>query len=179
MRKTLLVSSTALIVAGVAGFAAPASAAGTTTTFIVGAGALSVSAPASGALGTGSPGATASAALGSVTVNDARASLLGTWTTSVIGSAFTTGGGTSAETIPASAVTYASGPATATTGLGVFVPGQLTTLLAVPIDSSQVAFVRAASVGNSTATWSPTVIVNVPAAAVAGTYTGTITHSVA
>jgi hypothetical protein len=29
------------------------------------------------------------------------------------------------------------------------------------------------------ATWNPTLIVDIPAGAVAGTYTGTITHSVA
>jgi hypothetical protein len=29
------------------------------------------------------------------------------------------------------------------------------------------------------AAWNPTIVVNIPAAAVAGTYSGTITHSVA
>jgi hypothetical protein len=34
-------------------------------------------------------------------------------------------------------------------------------------------------VGNNTTTWNPTLIVTIPSTAVAGTYTGTVTHSVA
>ena len=33
--------------------------------------------------------------------------------------------------------------------------------------------------GSNSASWNPTLVVNVPAAAVAGTYSGTVTHSVA
>jgi hypothetical protein len=33
-------------------------------------------------------------------------------------------------------------------------------------------------VGDNTASWNPTVAINVPASAVGGTYTGTLTHSV-
>jgi hypothetical protein len=36
----------------------------------------------------------------------------------------------------------------------------------------------AATTGNNFATWNPTVSITLPAQAVAGTYSGTITHSV-
>jgi hypothetical protein len=179
MRKALAVTATAVLAGSVlGGLAAPASA-GTTTTFSITSGALSVTAPSSVALSDVAPGGNATGALGPVSVADARASLTGAWTASVVSSAFTTGGGTTAETIPATAVTYWSGLATSTSGLGVFVPGQLTALNAVAINAPQTAFSRALSVGNSTAAWSPTVTVAVPATAVVGTYTGTITHSIA
>jgi hypothetical protein len=178
MRKTRLVTATALVVGALAGFAGPADA-GTSTTFAISSGSLALTAPSSASLGSGSPGSTVSGSLGSVSVDDARASLTGAWTATVVSSAFTTGGATTAETIPASAVRYWSGPTVTTTGLGVFLPGQATAELAVAISTAQTAFSRAASVGNSTASWSPTVIVTVPADAVAGEYVGTITHSLA
>ncbi|MCW2599192.1 MAG: hypothetical protein JWM02_1021 [Frankiales bacterium] len=179
MRNTLLVTSTALVVGALTGLAGQASAASTTTTFSVDAGPLGVTAPSNSALGSAAPGSTASASLGSVTVNDTRASITGSWTATVVSSAFTTGTATANETIPATAVKYWSGAATGTTGLGVFTPGQLTSLLAVTIDTAQTAFGRAVAVGNSSATWAPTVTVTIPTTAVSGTYSGTITHSVA
>ena len=64
-----------------------------------------------------------------------------------------------------------------TLGHGMFTTGQATAANAVVLSSPATAFTL--GVGNNSATWDPTLIVAVPAAAVAGIYTGTVTHSVA
>jgi hypothetical protein len=167
-------------VLGMLATAVPAKGADTTTTFALAAGSLSISAPASKDLGTGSTGSgTVSAQLGTVTVTDTRGTLLGTWTASVSSTDFTTGGGTANETVGNGQVTYWSGTATASSGTGVFTPGQASALNAQTLGASRTAYAGTALVGNNSVSWNPTVTVNVPAAAVAGTYTGTITHSVA
>lgn len=160
--------------------ALPARAADTTTTFALAAGSLAISAPAASGLGTGSTGAgTITAQLGTVTVTDSRGALAGAWTASVSSTDFTTGGATANETIAKGEVTYWSGTATASSGTAVFTPGQATSGNAQALSVSRTAFSASVIVGNNSASWNPTVTVNVPAAAVAGTYTGTITHSVA
>lgn len=175
MRKALTVIGALGLVAG---FAMPATAAETETTFtLTASGGLAITAPTATDLGSASSGGTLSAALGAVQATDDRGALGGSWTASVSSSPFTTGGATAEETIPASAVTYLSGPQTAFTGVAAFTPGQ--TLVAVALGSTQTAFSAAATVGNNSVTWDPTVAVNVPAQAVVGGYTGTITHSVA
>jgi hypothetical protein len=151
----------------------------TTVTFTVGAGALSITVPASVDLGTGAAGTQITGQMGTVTVTDARAALTATWTATVSSTDFTTGGGTPAETIPKANVSYWSGPATATSGAGVFTPGQLTALLAVSLSVPRTAFTLTLGVGNNSCSWNPGLIVNVPVSAVAGLYTGTVTHSVA
>ena len=139
-----------------------------------------ISAPASSGLGTGSTGAgTLSAQLGTVTVTDTRGVLVGTWTASVSSTDFTTGGATANETVAMGQVTYWSGAATASSGTAVFLPGQATSVNAQALSVSRTAFSASVIVGNNSASWNPTVTVNVPAAAVAGGYSGTITHSVA
>ena len=162
-----------------AGFAAPAQAADTTTTFTLTVGGLAVSAPTSQVLGSVATGAatTASVALGTVSVADGRGALLGSWTASVASTTFTTGAASTNETIASVNVKYLSGLATSTTGTGVFLPGQAA--IAVGLGTSTTAFSASAVVGNNTAAWNPTVNVAIPSASVAGTYTGTITHSVA
>lgn len=161
-------------------FPAAADASGTAVTFSIGAGALTISNPASVTLsGAGVPGTNLTGQLGTVTVTDARASLTASWTASVATTTFVTGGATAAETISKSAVSYASGAATSTTGVGVFTPGQATPVLAAALTTQQTAFTLTAGTGNNTAAWNPSLVIAVPAAAVAGTYTGTITHSVA
>ncbi|WP_206671123.1 hypothetical protein [Streptomyces sp. CB01881] len=164
-----------IAVAGVAS-AAPGD---TTVTFSVSGGALSVSVPTSAGLGSALPGNSVSGQLGNVTVTDSRALLSAAWTASVVSTSFTTGAGTPAETIPASAVSYWSGTATATTGTGTFTPGQATAGQAQTLGTSRTAYTLSAGVGNNSATWNPTLVVAIPAGAVNGTYTGTVTHSVA
>jgi len=151
----------------------------TTTTFTVSTGALTISVPATASLSNAAPGTSATGALGTVTVSDLRANLVAAWTATAASSDFTTGAAAPAETIPATDVSYWSGAATATTGTGTFTPGQAAVGDAVAIDTAQTAFALTDGVGNNTAAWNPHVIVAVPAQAVAGLYTGTITHSVA
>lgn len=181
MHKRIAVIVSGAAVAVALGAGTPAYAAPTTTTFAITAGALTLTAPATANIGSGAPGATFSGQLGTVTVSDQRGQLLGAWTATVLSTNFTTGGGTASETIPASAVSYWSGAATASSGLGVVVPGQLLAALAVPLSTTTpvTAFSKAVGAGNNSASWNPTLVVDAPAAAVAGTYTGTVTHSVA
>ncbi|MEU7837333.1 MULTISPECIES: hypothetical protein [unclassified Nonomuraea] len=153
----------------------------TTVTFTVNAGeGLEISVPDGPvSLGSGQPGDQVSGQLHVVTVMDQRAALNATWTASVYGTPLTTGGGTSVETVPVSALHYWSGPATATTGAGTFVPGQPTAADAEVLDEVYTAFSKINGAGNNSASWNPTIVIDVPAQAVAGTYTGTISHSVA
>ncbi len=166
-------------IACIGGLALPAHAASTDTTFSLTAGSLSVSVPSSFALGSASTGtATLSGSLGTVAVTDDRGATLGTWSVSVSASDFTTGGATSNETIAKAQVDYWSGAAT-TTGVAVFLPGQAAAINKQALSAARTAYSASAVVGNNTASWSPTVTLNIPAAAVAGSYTGTITHSLA
>ena len=147
----------------------------TTTTFTVNAGALTITVPASAVLGSGAPGTTIGpTALGAVTVTDNRALLLATWTATVSSTTFTTGGATAAETIPVADATYTTGIPTHT-GVIVVTPTASVTLSA----TAQTVVAGTVGVGNNSAAWNPTVAIAVPAAAVTGLYTGTITHSVA
>jgi hypothetical protein len=143
------------------------------------AGALSITVPATVSLGSAAPGGALSRALGPVTVSDQRGLVNASWTVSVSTTTFTTGGGTAAETISKSVVSYWSGPATSTAGAGTFTPGQLTAANAQALSATRAAFTLTAGTGNTSATWNPTLVIQVPAQAVGGTYTGTVTHSVA
>ena len=140
-------------------------------------GFLSISASSSATLPAAAPGTTASAQLGTVTVTDNRALGSASWTATVTGTAFSTGSA-APQTIPLTQVTYWSGPATAISGSGTFTPGQPAAANAVTLTASRVAFSLAGGSGVNSASWNPTLSVQVPAAAVAGTYTATITESV-
>jgi hypothetical protein len=179
-RLAVIVGAGAVLAAVVT--AAPAYAAPTgdsTVTFTITGGSLDITVPATVALGSGAPGTDVINALGAITVVDGRALLTAAWTTSVASTDFTTGGGTPAETVADTAVRYWSGPATATAGIGTFTPSQATAANAVALSTGPNAMATTAGVGNNSVTWNPTLIVAVPAAAVGGVYTGTVTHSVA
>jgi hypothetical protein len=144
----------------------------TTVTFAVTTGALSLTAPVSADLGSGAPGSTITGALGAVVVTDDRALVVASWTATASSTDWTTGGGTPGETIPAGDVGYDPGSVTTTgtitaTGTAITLSGTAATVVT-----------GSAGVGNSTAAWDPAIAVAVPAAAVGGSYTGTITHSV-
>jgi hypothetical protein len=130
-------------------------------------------------LGSAASGAQFSAQLGTITVTDNRTSGTHVWTTTVTATNFTTGGGSVAETVDTSNLSYWSGPRTGGTGLGTFVPGQPTAANAVTLASSRTAFTHSGTPSVNVARWNPTIVVTIPAAAVSGTYTGTIVHSVA
>jgi hypothetical protein len=151
---------------------------GAQLTIVPATGTLSISVPATAGLGSAAPGGTVSAAIGSVTVSDQRGATAGTWTATVSATNFTTGSATPAQTITTSNVFYWSGPATSTTGTVTDTPGQSSASAKQSLSSSRTAFTSTGS-GNNSATWNPTVVVTIPAAAVTGTYTGTVTHSVA
>jgi hypothetical protein len=144
----------------------------TVVTFTVTTGALSLTAPAAADLGSGAPGTTISGTVGPVTVTDDRAALNASWNATASSTDWTTGGSTPNETIPAGDATYTPGQIT-TTGT-VSTVGSTITLSG----TAQTVVAATDVVGNNTATWNPTVAVAVPAAAVGGTYTATLSHSV-
>jgi hypothetical protein len=144
----------------------------TTVTFTVTVGALSMTAPAAVNLGSGAPGTTISGPMGSVTVTDDRALLAAAWTATASATDWTTGGGTGNETIPASDVTYT--PRAITTTGTITATGSVITLSG----ATQTVVAGTAGVGDNTATWNPTLAVAVPASAVGGAYTATLSHSV-
>lgn len=140
----------------------------TTITFAVTSGALSLSVPVSADLGSGAPGTDISAAIGACTVTDDRALLSASWTVTAAETDFANG----ASTIPATDADYTVGTVT-TTGT-ITVTGTDITLS----NSAQTVLTGSAGVGNNTASWDPTITAHVPASAVGGTYTGTLTQSV-
>ncbi|MEJ8632511.1 hypothetical protein [Streptomyces sp. MS2.AVA.5] len=152
-----------------------ATSADTTVTFTVEAtDGLNITAPASAALSDTTPGGDASGSLGVVTVTDERSAINASWTvTAELASSFTTGTQTPAETIYGSNVDYAPGPAINPVN-GPFVPGGTG-----PLFAPRTAFSRSLAAGNNSVSWNPTLTVHVPAAAVAGDYTGVVRHSVA
>jgi hypothetical protein len=137
---------------------------------------LSITVPASVSLGSGAPAGTISGQLGPVRVD---ASGVDSWTVTVSVTEFTTGGGSPSETIANNRLTYWSGPATVKTGAGTAVPGQATAAQAQGLSSSRTAFSLQSGAAVTAVTWDPILIVSVPAFAVSGNYTGTVTHSVA
>ncbi|WP_199800703.1 hypothetical protein [Streptomyces marianii] len=180
MRRRLLIPCVAAALAGVSSLPASAQPSGdTTVTFTVSTSDLTIEVPASRNLGSGFPGQTISGQLGTVTVDDGRAAASATWTASVVSTQFDTGIDDPAEIILPNLVQYWSGPATATTGTGTFVPGQPTRSDRVTLDQPRTAFSKTAGSGNNTASWNPTLEITIPPDAVGGLYSGTVTHSVA
>ena len=157
----------------------------TSVTFTVTVGALSLTAPATANLGSGAPGGTISGDLGdgalgdSVVVTDDRALLAASWVATASASSWTTGGTTPLETIPVSDVGYTVGGITTTgtiTATGTNLPaGTATGDLS---GAAKTVVTGSAGSGNNTAGWDPVLTVAVPASAVGGVYTGTLTQSV-
>jgi hypothetical protein len=150
----------------------PASAQ-TTTTFSLTSGALSVTAPTSADLGTADlANSSLAGSLGTVSVDDQRGESLASWTVAVSADAFTTGAGTASETVPATALAYDPG----------VVSGSLTTLpvgtAVSDLSMAKTVVTLTDGVGSNTASWAPTVTVTIPDGIVAGSYSGTITHSI-
>ena len=142
-------------------------------------GTLTITAPDTAALPDGAPGTTITGTVGPVTVTDDRALLTAAWTASASATAWTTGAGTPSETIPITDVGYTVGAITTTgtiTATGTDRPAGV-----APGDFSgtaQTVVAGTAGVGDNSATWNPALSVAVPASAVGGGYTGTLTHSV-
>ncbi|WP_214958506.1 ice-binding family protein [Arthrobacter sp. ISL-48] len=137
-------------------------------------GGLSITAPTdAGNLGSGPPtvnGGIISGALGQVQVNDRRHASAGSgWVASVTSTPFATPAG---DAIPAGAVGYAAGPITKV-GTATYTANDPAGLAEV------VPAVSATGInGDNSATWNPVINVAIPASAIAGVYSATITHSV-
>lgn len=170
----LKLSLFAVTCAALAAFAVLPARAGTTTSFTLTAGALSISAP-TGSVSLGSQAvsssvSTISGSLGVVTVTDQRGGATN-WVASVIVTAFTPTTGPAVTAIAADKVSYSVG---AITQVGVTATTPVTTDL-----TGVSPVVNGASTGLSSASWNPTISVVLPANAAPGVYTATITHSVA
>jgi hypothetical protein len=136
---------------------------------------LSLTTPNTAGLGTADTTAgTLSGALGEVVVADGTTPTDGSWTTSVsISAPFTNGlTGANLATIPDANISYfapactKSGP-----GTGTFTPGA-----GGAMTGTQTAMTAASLAGDTTCTWNPTITVNLDGSP-AGTYSGTILHS--
>jgi hypothetical protein len=178
MRKMIIASAAAVFIGGasVLTLAVPASAAtgsDTPVTVQVTGGDLTISAPTQsvdlGSVVTSGDAQTVHALLGNVVVTDGR-------------------GGTAGWTATASATDF-TGPqiiSTSTFGLVVYTAPQATVTGTATVDPSAESTLYpggpvqvATDVnGNNTATWDPTIAVTIPANALAGTYSTSITHSV-
>jgi hypothetical protein len=156
-----------------------ASAALVALTLATPASAVSISVPSSVSLGTTTTGAggTLSAQLGPVTVT-ATGLVAPSFAATVTSTTFTTGAKTANETIGKTSIFYWSGPVMQS-GLSLTTPGQPTAANAVDLSTTRPACSGTGVLLSISATWNPTIVVHVPAAAVVGTYSGTITHSVA
>jgi hypothetical protein len=177
MRKMIIATAASLLVggAGVLALATPAFAAGTPVTVTINAGGgLGISAPV-GPVSLGTATASASAqtvtgSLGPVLVTDLRAGILG-WVATAGSTDFTgpAGGG---PTISAATMTYTPGTAVVV-GIATVTPTSLTAM-----GTPGTVQTATAVIGVNTATWNPSIVVPIPAGAVAGSYGATITHSV-
>jgi hypothetical protein len=182
VRVRSMIASVVVFVAATATAAAtPAFAStvgNTATTFSVTAGGLAITVPTSANLGAGAPGTLLPAPLGVVQVVDQRALLNATWTTTVTGTNFTTGTATAAETVTTAFVDYWSGHALTNVGTGTFTPGQASAAQEQNLTTPRVAFTMTGGTGNTSASWNPTLEIEIPLSAVFGVYNGTVTHSV-
>jgi hypothetical protein len=174
--RRIIIATAGLFIggAGVLALAAPAFAADTPVTVQITGGSLAISAPVA-SVSLGSAAASASGQnitgqLGVVLVSDQRAGIAG-WVASAGSTNFTTAA-TGGVPIAAGTVTYTPGAATVT-GTATVTPANLTSMA-----SPGTVQTATAVVGVNTASWNPSIMVPVPAGAVAGTYGATITHSV-
>ena len=174
-RGIAALAATAALAGGIAVTAAPAGAVDTTTTFTLAGGALNITAPATANIGSFATGlGSVSGQLGAVQVTDQRGALVATWIASVSSTDFVTGGGSSDEKVTKANIAYSSGARTAQSGVGVFTQS-VNASLASTAQAGQLLL----GVGNNSSTWNPTLNFTLQGTQVAGTYSGTITHSVA
>jgi hypothetical protein len=151
--------------------AEPISDGGAPVTVAVDGGEIVLGAPSALALTAAAPNAPATGVLGTMTVTDTTASTTD-WTVQVTVSDFvSTVNATVVDTIPAAAFTYSPNVATVA-GVATVVPG------ADSIGGNLSTAQSATAVhGNNTASWTADVTLLIPSAALAGDYTGTVTHS--
>ncbi|MFD5276345.1 hypothetical protein ACFWIX_02160 [Pseudarthrobacter sp. NPDC058362] len=165
------VATTTVLVAAMAVPSSAATSSDTATTVVVTGGGLSITAPATAALSDAAPSSTATANIAGVQVTDTRAGTIG-WSATVRSTDFTPSVG-GAGSIPATAAAYIPSGMASVTGLAVVTPSSQS-------DLSTPKTVQTATmvVGNNAASWTAAFQVAIPSTAVAGTYSGTLTHSV-
>lgn len=182
MRKPVAVAATAALCAGLMSMTAPAQAdtGVTNVSFQLAAGTLTIATTATAPATTaelGGSGATATIPLGTTTIKDTR--LIGTsWSYSATASSFTTSGGSIAKD-KASFHVQAGWTAPSGMILPVFVSPPAATPQAADANGSRTLMTTVVGVLNNGITFTPVLTVNVPAGSPAGTYTGTVTQSVA
>lgn len=185
--RTIAIASGALgLAGGLAAGGAPSATAGTDAYFQVSGSGLAVSEPtASGGVNLGSVAAGSlvhSSQLGNVAVTDNRALplSLAVWTATVSSTDFVRDGAAATpaanEKVAKANIAYSAGSPSIQNG-GVFTPGTVASM-DLP-DASRVAGTFAGVGGVNAVTWNPTVTFTLLNSQVAGTYRGTITHSVA
>ena len=156
----------ALSAAVLAGMALPAAADDTDTTFTLTGGDMTLSVQPTAALTDVATGSTAvSGNLGTVAVTDERGGTV-TWSVAAVSTTFTGVRGSTST-----AVTYTGGTV-AETGTITVADGALTS-----IDAQAPVVAPTSLSGNNTASWSPTLVVTMPAGALADDYSGTVTTS--
>lgn len=177
MRKSIVIIPIAAALAAALSYAPPAAAAAsgsTPVTLAVNGGTLDISVPAGpvalGAVTASTSAQTITSALGNFTVTDGRAGTAG-WTVTA-GAVDFTGPQTISVSAPGSS-TYTPGAATVT-GTATVTSNNLSPMYpAAPVQ------VATGVIGINTAVWNPIISVTIPANTLAGTYSSTITHSVA
>jgi hypothetical protein len=170
-RVSLIAAVSAALVGSIALPATAADTVGSPVTVEVPVGVLSVSVPASAALGTVTPGGFAEVTLTPVQVSDTRAGVAG-WDAQVTMGDLV-GTLNPARVIPASAATYTPGNANVV-GTATVTPATLSGLSATPQPVQSATAVS----GNNTATWSAVLRIDAPDGTLAENYTATLTHSV-
>ncbi len=176
MRKSsLFLLSAAAAAAALLGTALPANAAtgDTTVTLNLTGGAVNITVPAtatlSGAIGT----TPISNSLGEVTVTDTTGIKAPSWVANVSTSNFNAPTGSGLPAIPVANIHYSPGTVTRVNNTGTATDVNFTAEL-TPVPT----VTATGGSGINSATWNPTLTVDIPATAVAGTnYTATITHS--
>jgi hypothetical protein len=189
LRKTVAAAGAGLAIAGAAAVA-PAHAADTTpvSLTVTTSGGLAVSVPAVasgsfvdlGSVAAGSVAATTANPLGEIAVTDTRTGLLNNnWTMSASASNLLLNGDAAYATdatrmIPATSIGYVAGTLTQ----DVSQLGQVLTAVPAPALAVSVPVVTNVALGVNTTRWSPKLSVTVLPTNVAGTYKGSVTHSI-
>lgn len=183
LRKIIAVAG-AMAVAGSLAVVQPAEAAqtgSTDATFTITAGTLDIAVP-TGPVNLGSANAGAglsqiSGDLGSVSVSDNRGLLVAAWTASARTSAFTTGAAGVDETVPAASVAYAANaPSNSGGGVSAVFAHPGAAALSDTLDTTVATL--AAGTGVNSSSWTANLTFTLLSTQVAGTYSGTVTHSV-
>jgi hypothetical protein len=158
--------------------------ASTSTTVTLSGGSLSLTDPASANIGSAvsSPtGTSVSGHLGTTTVTDSRGSIAG-WTVTISSTSFSDGATPTPHTIAAGKfrtyIAAGDGP-TVAAGIAVPVTSYTTSGTALTLSNSGQTLLTATATGSNTVTYNPTIMATLDSTVIAGTYTGTITQTVA